>query len=255
MKFKICGVLLMAAAALGEQAGHRQDQYGQNNRDRIQTPHDGVTKADVDRTEKTVERARLYLYKTWTFVMRTHGHDFQLPSVLNGSRALFSMQRSRCETSLIYQFDNAEYCPADNSITYDGDFVAGLSKTIAGKTQSSGQFAAIVVIAHENGHALQYQLGMKNRFVFPNEQNADCFAGATAYQMQLDRQLQPKDVEEAKAALTLLADNKVAGPFDNAHGNAFQRVTAFMAGYTSGPNDCSAEFKSQSTPWRPPLVK
>ena len=228
------GGLLLAVAALGAE--------------------NGVTKADVDRTEKTVEWARQYLYKTWTSVMRAHGHDFKLPSALNGGRALFSMQRSRCETSLIYQFDNAEYCPADNSITYDGAFVAGLSKRIAAKTQSPGQFVAIVVIAHENGHALQYQLGIKNPFVFPNEQNADCFAGATAYQLQLDRQLQPKDIEEAKSVLTLLADDKLAGSFDSAHGNAYQRVTAFMTGYTSGPNACSAEFKSQSTPWRPPLV-
>ena len=231
----ICGVLLMAAAALDAQVA--------------------VTKADVDRTEKTVEWARQYLYKTWTSVLRTHGRDFKLPSTLNGSRALFKMQRSRCETSLIYKFDNAEYCPADNSIVYDGDFVARLSQRIGAKTQSPGQFVAIVVIAHENGHALQYQLGIKNPFVFPNEQNADCFAGATAYQLQLDRQLQPKDIEEAKAALTLLADDKVAGSFDNAHGNAYQRVTAFMGGYTSGPNACSTEFQSQSAPWRPPLVK
>ncbi len=231
---KICGFLLIASAALGQP---------------------GVTRADIDRTEKTVEWARLYLYKTWTSVMRTHGRAFKLPSVVNGGKAIFSMQRSRCETSIIYQFDNAEYCPADNSVTYDGAFVAALSKRVAAITHSPGQFVAVVVIAHENGHALQHQLAIKNPFVFPNEQNADCFAGATVYQMQLDRQLQPKDIEEAKAALTLLADVKEAGPFDKAHGNAYQRVTAFLAGYTSGPNDCSAEFKSQSTPWRPPLVK
>jgi predicted metalloprotease len=239
MNLKVCGVLLMAAAALAAQ-------------DRIKTLHDGVTKADVDRTEKTVESARLYLYKTWTSIMRARGRNFQLPSVLNGSRALFTMQRSRCETTLIYQFDNAEYCPTDNSITYDGGFVAGLSKRTAAITQSAGQFTAIVVIAHENGHALQHQLGITKPFVFQNEQNADCFAGATAHQMQLDRQLQPKDIEEAKATLTLLGDLTVAGPFDNAHGNAAQRVTAFMTGYISGPNGCSAEAKPQSPPWRPP---
>ena len=91
--------------------------------------------------------------------------------------------------------------------------------------------------------------------MFPNEQNADCFAGATAHQLQVDRQLQPKDIDEAKVLLTVLADGKVAGPFDNAHGNAYQRVTAFISGYTIGPNACSAEFKALPTPWRPPLVK
>ena len=120
---------------------------------------------------------------------------------------------------------------------------------------SAGQFVAIVIIAHENGHALQYQLAIKNPSVFPNEQNADCFAGATAYHMQLDHQLQPKDIQEAKALLTLLADNRLAGPFDDAHGNAQQRVGAFMAGYNSGPNSCSTEFQSLPTPWRSPLVK
>jgi predicted metalloprotease len=240
----IWGTLLLAVAALGGQAGQP-----------TLTLREGMTKADVDNVEKTVEWARQYLYDTWTSVMRTHHHDFKLPSAINGSRALFKMQRTRCETSLIYKGDNAEYCPVDNSISYDGDFLAALSKRIAVQTQSSGQFVTILVIAHENGHALQYQLGIKNLYGFPNEQNADCFAGATAYQMQLGHQLQPKDIQQAKAALTLLADNKIAGPFDNAHGNAQQRVGAFMSGYTFGPNNCSTEFQMQSTPWRPPLVK
>ena len=248
-------VLLMAAAALGGQAGQRPGRYAQSSWDRLQMPRNSVTKAEVDRTEKTVEWARLYLYKTWTAVMRTYGYNFKLPSVLNGSRALFTMQRSRCETSLIYQFDNAEYCAADNSITYDGTFVAGLGKRIGAITGSPGQFTAIVVIAHENGHALQNQLAMRNPFGFPNEQSADCFAGATAYQMQLDHQLQSHDIDEAKALLTLLADVKLAGELDDAHGNAGQRVAAFMNGYNLGPNACSAGFKSPLTPWRPPLVK
>jgi len=91
-------------------------------------------------------------------------------------------------------------------------------------------------VAHEHGHALQKQLGITSIFDFANEQNADCFAGATTYQMQLDAKLRPADLAEATATLTLLADSKRASLSEkNTHGDASQRIGAFMLGYRAGP--------------------
>src|ERR1700680_2563709 len=77
------GWIILAGSDFAQQPKYAQN----NNRDRIPTLNDGVTKADVDRIEKTVEWAQLYLDKTWTSVMRTHGHAYKLPSVINGSGA------------------------------------------------------------------------------------------------------------------------------------------------------------------------
>lgn len=212
----------------------------------------GVDNTDLDRTEKNIEWARQYLGKSWAVIMRLRGRDYQLPLVMNGARTAFSSVPWRCNGGTIHQLDNAQYCSADNVISYDGFFLAGLAKKVGQQNHSSGDFAAMMAIAHENGHALQYQLGITNMFVFANEQNADCFAGATAHQMKLDGVLHPADIPEAKKALALLADEKQASLFDNnAHGDSTQRIVAFTAGFDGGAAACAP----LPTPWRPPAGK
>ena len=151
--------------------------------------------------------------------------------------------------------DNAGYCSASNVISYDGFYLAGLSKRIAKRNHSPGDFAVTLALGHETGHALQFQLGIDSIFDFPNEQFADCFAGVMTYYLGLDGLLHPYDVEEAKATLSLLAEfagNKKAGLYDkDAHGNAEQRVEAFLSGYRSGEKGCLSY--EPRPPWKPPL--
>ncbi len=215
-----------------------------------------VGDADLERAEKNAGWVREYLGKTWSLVMLLRGHDYKLPLMIDGARRYAASISWRCEGGSVFQLDNAEYCPSANIISYDGYFLAGLSKKIALQNHSSGDFATMLVVAHEHGHALQHQLGITSIFDFANEQNADCFAGATAYQMQLDGRLNPGYLAEATAALTLLADKKRAGLTEkDAHGDASQRVGAFMLGFRSGPPGCSSALKPLPTPWRPNVLK
>ena len=236
---KHCVVLLIAAGALYGQPKHAIGQF-QDLVERIRLSYNSVNEADLDRTEKNIEWARQYLGKTWKGFLLLRGRQYKQPMVIDGGRAVFSDIPWRCTGGTVFQLDNAAYCPADNAISYDGFFLAGLSKKIGQQIHSPGDFAAIVAVAHEHGHALQHQLGITRTFDFSNEQNADCFAGATARQMRLDGVLHARDVDEAKAVLTLLADSRRAGPFENnVHGDWIQRIGAFNMGYGIGPEGCA----------------
>ena len=244
------GVFLIAAGLVNGQGTQPLGQFS-NLVDRIKLSYNSVNKTDLDRAEKNIEWPRQYLGKTWKAILLTRGREYKQPVVIDGGRARFATIPWRCDTGTVYQLDNAAYCPAENAISYDGFFLAGLSKKIAQQTHSPGDFAAIVAVAHECGHALQHQLGITATFDFTNEQNADCFAGATARQMRLDGVLHAGDLEEAKAVLTLLADPRRAGPFENnAHGDWVQRTGAFNMGYGTGPEGCAPTLKSPRTPFR-----
>ena len=247
---RVCAVFLMAAGALRGQA----DQYRGEWWDMIRLFDNGVTELDLKRVEKHAEWVREYLGRTWYWFMLPYGRHYDAPFTVDGGRLRYSNLSWKCGDGKVAVLDNAYYCPASNSITYDGFFLAGLSKKIGLLNHSPGDFAAITSLAHESGHALQYQLGIRSGYVFPNEQNADCFAGAMTYQLRLAGLLHPTDVAEAKAALTLLADPKRASPLENAHGDAGQRVEAFMSGYRTGADGCTP-LKPATLPWLPPRQK
>ncbi len=249
MRLKPIIALLIAVPLVQGQPGIGQYH---NFVERIRMISNNVTDADLDRAEKNADWVRDFLGKTWSLLMLLRGHNYNLPLLIDGGRAYAARIPWKCETGTVVQFDNAEYCPASNTISYDGFFLAGLGKKVATQTHSPGDFATIMALAHEHGHALQHQLGIASVFAFQNEQNADCFAGATTYQMKSAGQLRPTDLAEATAAWTLLADDRPAKPTDNAHGDASQRIAAFMWGYVSGPEGCAASLKPLPTPWRPP---
>ena len=210
---------------------------------------------DVDKVEKNAEWISKYLGKTWQRVAQRFGTIFVMPSFVDGGRLRSSNIPWKCIDGKVAMLDNAAYCSASNVISYDGFYLAGLSKRIAKRNHSSGDFAVTLALGHETGHALQFQLGIDSLFDFPNEQFADCFAGVMTYYLASDGLLNPNDVEEAKATLSLLAElagNKKAGLYDkDAHGNAEQRVEAFMSGYRSGEKGCLS-FEPRP-PWKPPL--
>jgi predicted metalloprotease len=247
----MCLLWITAGALYGQSAppvqigGQFQDLV-----ERIRLSINAVEQKDLDRVEKNVEWARQYLGKTWKATMLARGQEYKQPLVIDGGRPLFVNITWSCDNRTVFQLDNAAYCAQDNVISYDGFFLAGLVKKIGEQNHSPGDFAAIVAIAHEHGHALQHQLGITAPFTFPNEQSADCFAGATVRQMQFDHVLNPRDIDEAKATLTLLADPDRAGPMSslNGHGDWLQRVAAFNLGYGDGPEGCAPGLKSPGRP-------
>ncbi len=149
MSFKIGSGLLIVASAVYGQPKQTVGQFG-DLVERIRLSYNSVTKADLDRTEKNLEWARQYLGRTWRAILLTRGRTYQPPLVIDGGRESLSQIPWKCSKGTIFQFDNAAYCPVDNMISYDGFYLAGLSKKVGQQNHSPGDFAAIVGLAHEH---------------------------------------------------------------------------------------------------------
>ena len=123
---------------------------------------------------------------------------------------------------------NALYCPIDNSVSWDINF---MNMHYA----QFGDFVPAVIMAHEWGHRNQALTGLMNqgRSTFQNEQHADCQAGIFAAVAEDRGLLQMGDVMEAFGSLCSLGGT--SGWFDpSSHGTCAERVAAFEHGYTNG---------------------
>jgi len=159
---------------------------------------------------------------------------------------------------------NAFFCALDGSLDADGDPVGAimfgaetmqalwLGVAFGMPIDVSGDFGAALVVAHEFGHHITWELATQldapeMGHVMWFELIADCFAGnwtATAYAKGA---LETGDLEEAGAVLAVIGD--APGIVD--HGTAEQRTEAFLLGYQGnasfGPGDPNA---CVSTYWR-----
>jgi len=105
------------------------------------------------------------------------------------------------------------------------------------------------VFAHELGHAVQARVGYQPSATIYYEQQADCFAGAWAQHVansdDANVHLSTDDLDTALAGLLTLSDpSGVDGSQDGAHGNGFDRVSAFQDGYEGGAATCAAYDKN-----------
>ena len=140
----------------------------------------------------------------------------------------------------------AFYCPSADAVAWDAD---GLIPTLH---DTFGPPGVVVVLAHEVGHAVQSRLGVdlaqqRDRQRFPTillEAMADCYAGATIAEF-IQRPvagvpLELTDRDNALRALVGFRDPLGVAPEDAAaHGNAFDRVSAFQDGFAGGPKTCA----------------
>ncbi len=148
------------------------------------------------------------------------------------------------------------YCPADQKIYIDTRFYDEL-KTRFG---AAGDFAQAYVIAHEEGHHLQYLTGVAekvqraqqsssrtegNRYQVAMELQADCYAGVWAA-LNKER-MDAGDVEEGLRAAHQIGDDVlqrasqgVVVPESFTHGSAEQRMTWLKRGLSTGdPEQCN----------------
>ena len=127
----------------------------------------------------------------------------------------------------------AFYCPAEEAIYYAP---AGLDE----HRRRIGDFAPIVVLAHEWGHHLQTLLSIAPRSGNAFELHADCLAGAYANDAGQRGLLDPGDITEA-VAMAATAGDPLGLPQDSpgAHGINDDRITAFMRGYLGGVDGCA----------------
>jgi predicted metalloprotease len=137
--------------------------------------------------------------------------------------------------------ENAFYCPVDDSVSWDrGTLLPMLN-------QAFGPISVATVFAHEMGHAVQFRLGTVNQATptIVKEQQADCYAGAfmrwvaqgNAPHLQLST---GTGLNQILATMIFIRDPVGSVSADTqAHGDAFDRVTAFQYGFTSGPVRCN----------------
>ncbi|MEU8411972.1 neutral zinc metallopeptidase [Amycolatopsis japonica] len=147
---------------------------------------------------------------------------------------------------------NAFYCAGEDVVAWDrGELLPMLNDSL-------GPAAVMTVLAHEIGHAVQFRLGLPGAAPsIVKEQQADCYTGAylrwvaegrsPMFQVSTGRGL-----NEVLTALFQIRDSAgVAFDDDGAHGNAFDRVSAFQFGFTDGPARCAKidvrEIEGRST--------
>jgi predicted metalloprotease len=142
--------------------------------------------------------------------------------------------------------DQAFYCPAADAIAWDAD---GLVPALHDRF---GPVGVAVVLAHEVGHAVQSRLGVdaqqgRDPQRFPTillESMADCYAGAAlahfAEEPVAGVPLGLPERDQAMQALVGFRDPLGVSAADaSAHGNAFDRVSAFQDGWADGATLCA----------------
>jgi predicted metalloprotease len=142
---------------------------------------------------------------------------------------------------------NAFYCPRADIIAYDR---AALLPVLR---QKFGDSAVVVVLAHEFGHSIQQRLegisptaaGLGSGApTILSEGQADCYAGSFLHAVRdggtPDLRTDDQGIDSAMNALITFRDPVgTDAADDNAHGNAFDRVTSFQTGFDGGPPACA----------------
>ncbi len=139
----------------------------------------------------------------------------------------------------------AFYCVIDEKIYYSAEFRTLIENQI-------GDFAWVIVVAHEWAHHIQAQLGF-DLGVVPDragevppielEQQADCLAGAYAIDAEVSGWLDPGDVDEALYMTEISGDPPGTSWNDpRAHGSGDERIDAFMTGYSGGLPNCDLDL-------------
>jgi predicted metalloprotease len=144
-----------------------------------------------------------------------------------------------------YGIVNAGYCLDDHTIGWDrGELLPALQA-------AHGDMGVTMVLAHEYGHAIQYQSGMSDEDTetLVSEQQADCLAGA--YMRWVAEDNSPRftlstgeGLNSVLAAVIgfrdpLLNEDDPEVGVDE-HGSAFERVSAFQFGFTDGVQACAS---------------
>jgi predicted metalloprotease len=127
---------------------------------------------------------------------------------------------------------NAFFCPPDNYIAWDEpSFMIPLFR--------QSPLAPVFVLAHEWGHSVQHQLGVRFKHTIDAELDADCLAGAWAVDAASRGKLTREDFDRAVEILQAVQDKDgIPWTDSQAHGTAFERIDAFGHGVDRGPYAC-----------------
>ncbi|MBI1278345.1 MAG: hypothetical protein GC179_09480 [Anaerolineaceae bacterium] len=165
----------------------------------------------------------------WTETLASEGVDYEKPDIVLYDNARV---KTKCGTapSEIGPF----YCGKDNTAYFPRDFMTDQHDRI-------GDYAVVVIIAHEWGHSIQTQLANETGISIQRELQADCYAGAySQYAVNQSQKviIEDGDIDEAIASLFEAGDGGGSWFDRGAHGDGDQRRAAFTKGLTSGVGDC-----------------
>ena len=126
--------------------------------------------------------------------------------------------------------DNAFYCPADEWIVYDEEFLRDFDS-------SAGPFAPSAILAHEWGHHIQDLIGT-GEYDLQDELQADCFSGMYLAYREVPPgsatvNPQTSEFNAALVAFFSLANEKYSSSTwfqAREHGGPFQRMLAYGTG-------------------------
>lgn len=128
-----------------------------------------------------------------------------------------------------------EYCPADMTVYLGQD-------TLWEFFSETGDAGPAMGMAHEYGHHIQYQLGVRSPRTAAEsvefENQADCASGAWARWMQEREALETEDdLRDIGRMFPIIASAEDEGA-DRDHGTIEEREQAFSDGFRSGPAGC-----------------
>lgn len=184
----------------------------------------------------------------WTKIFKENGWNYEAPKLV-----LFSGQvQTACGGAS--SASGPFYCPGDRKVYMDMTFFEELKSKFGAK---GGDFAVAYVVAHEIGHHVQTLLGTSakmrkmqqglseaeaNKLSVALELQADFYAGVwTHYNEEMNKILEPGDIEEALSAANAVGDDaiqkKMQGqvvPDSFTHGTSEQRMYWFNKGFKTG---------------------
>ena len=180
----------------------------------------------------------------WNAVFAASGRPDPFVKLLTPAtgQSFTSACRNADGTAVLTDDESAFYCGADDTIYLSQKFAIDLwNGVVTGPlgqrlTPASRDFAVAYVVAHEFGHNIQRELGLRSSVMGTPafEQQADCFAGSWAAAASAWKMLDTGDLQEALSAAWLVGDD------GKDHGTPAQRQAAVSLGFQGGAAACAA---------------
>lgn len=175
--------------------------------------------------EFTQVQAQLDVF--WSATFQESGASYRTPGIVPINDVIDTACGQASPSSFAF------YCPPDQTIYYS-------PMGFASHDMRFGDYAPIVVLAHEWGHHVQTLLALTPAPGNAFELQADCLSGAFASEASQQGLLEPGDVTEAVAS-SADAGDPIGLPQDapGAHGTNDDRIINFMRGYLDGVSGCN----------------
>jgi predicted metalloprotease len=187
------------------------------------------------------QSAREFFDSVWKKVFALYGKPYVQPKY-----AEFSTSPGPCGGR-----GPAYYCVPQDTIYYNRAELVTIQDAAAARLHTDGDYAALIVLAHELGHAVAHRLGDLEIFADRRENAADCMAGAATREAANAKALEAGDFEEAIFSMNMAGQRGFRSPlFDQeTHGAPEERVLNFREGYEKGWRTCGLlELRMQQLP-------